>query len=209
MDSLDFLLYVDDEYVKSLYKYYFGNVIESTEGKTKTQNWKLGVKLFKSSLIPIPVEGENNIGLKNVSIQEKKIKPATESKIAHILEKVFNNKVKTLVDLLDIITENQIYYFQGVFELISLESKKGKDVILNKKYKNNPKGLVWKLKLITYEESDNRNVLMTLGGDKIIINYHHLTEEIEKYKRFPFRVLGKITKFNNYNFSIKPIVIFY
>lgn len=78
----------------------------------------------------------------------------------------------------------------------------------NGKYKDDPKGLVWKLRIIT-QKHDNKNVLMTLSGDKILINYHHLTEEIEKYKRFSFNILGKISKLDNKNFTIKPIMIFY
>ena len=64
------------------------------------------------------------------------------------------------------------------------------------------------MKLIPYGES-LFDVKMALSGDKILVNYHHLTEEIKLYKKFTFNILRKITKLDNRKFSIKPIVIFY
>jgi len=208
MKPLEFLLYVDEMYVESLYRYYYENVIETTKGKTKNgyKRLALGSKLFKS--FPIDSSIDAGINVNNVSILESKIQPSIESKISHILVDKFGNKLVSLVDLIENISENGIYYFQGVFELISLENKNGKDTIINKKYKDNPKGLVWKLKLII-DDDDNINVMMAMSGDKILINYHHLTEEIEKYKRFSFNILGKISKLDEKNFTVKPIVIFY
>lgn len=209
MKPLEFLLYVDEKYVESLYKYYYDNVIETTKGKTRNGNKKLslGSKLFKS--FPIDCAIDSEINLNNVSILENKIQPSVESKISRILNDKFRNKLIPLVDLVGNLSENGIYYFQGVFELLSLENKNGSDIIANKKYKDNPKGLTWKLRLVTYDENDDKNVLMALGGDKILVNYHHLTEEIEKYKRFTFNILGKISKLDNKSFTVKPIVIFY
>ncbi len=192
-----------------MYKYYYENIIEMTKSKTKNNNKRLslGTKLFKS--FPIDASADAEINLSNVTILENKIQPSIETKISHILNDKFKNKYVPLVDLIRDISENGIYYFQGIFELLALENKNGKDIIKNKKYKDNPKGLVWKLKLITYEDNDNKNVLMVMGGDKILVNYHHLTEEIEKYKKFCFNILGKISKLDNNNFTIKPIVVFY
>lgn len=209
MKPLEFLLYVDEKYVESLYKYYYENVIEITKGKTKNGNKKLLLKskLFKS--FPIDCAIDSEISLNNVSILENKIQPSVESKISHILHDKFKNKLIPLVDLVGNLSENGIYYFQGVFEFLSIESKNGSDTIANRKYKDNPKGLTWKLRLVTYDESDNKNVLMALSGDKILVNYHHLTEEIEKYKMFTFNILGKISKLEEKNFTVKPIVIFY
>lgn len=208
MKPLEFLLYVDEKYLESLYRYYYDNVIETTKGKTKNGNKRLslGAKLFKSFPIDSSIDGE--IKVNNVSILESRIQPSVESKISHILADKFKNKFVLLVDLIENISENGIYYFQGVFELISLENKNGKDTIVNRKYRDNPKGLTWKLKLITYDSND-KTVIMSMSGDKILINYHHLTEEIEKYKRFSFNILGKISKLDDKNFTVKPIVIFY
>ena len=208
MKPLECLLYVDEKYVESLYRYYFDNVIETTKGKTKNGNKRLSLetKLFKNFPINPSINGEINVN--NVSILESKVQPSIESKISHILADKFGNKFVLLVDLIENISENGIYYFQGVFEIISLENKNGKDTIANRKYRDNPKGLTWRLRLITYDD-DNKNVIMAMSGDKILINYHHLTEEIEKYKRFSFNILGKISKLDDKNFTVKPIVIFY
>ncbi|GFI10713.1 hypothetical protein IMSAGC007_03183 [Lachnospiraceae bacterium] len=208
MRPLEFLLYVDEKYVESLYKYYYENVTEMTKRKTKNNNgrFSLGAKLFKS--FPVDVSSAEEINLNNVTILENRIQPSIETKISCILNDKFKNKYIPLVNLINTISGNGIYYFQGVFELLALENKNGKDMIENGKYKNNPKGLVWKLRLVAYEEN-NKNVLMAMGGNNILVNYHHLTEEIEKYKRFCFNILGKISKLDDRNFTIKPIVIFY
>lgn len=133
MKPLEFLLYVDEKYIESLYRYYYDNVIETTKGKTKNGNKRLslGAKLFKSFPIDSSIDGEINVN--NVSILESRIQPSIESKVSHILTDKFKNEFVYLVDLIENISENGIYYFQGVFELISLENKNGKDTIVNKK----------------------------------------------------------------------------
>lgn len=206
--KLDFLLYVDERYVESVYNFYYPNIVETTEGKTKNnrKRFSLTSKLLKN--FPIDISSDGEIGFDNVTIRESIIQPSLERKILEIIENEFNHSPIILLDLLNKIQENGIYYFQGVFELISIENKNGKDIISNKEYRNNPKGLVWKLKLVQFNQS-NANVSMAMGGDNILLNYHHLTEDIEKYKRFTFNILGKLTKFNKQDFTIKPIVVFY
>ena len=206
--KLDFLLYVDERYVESVYNFYYPNIVETIEGKTrnKRKRFSLTGKLIKN--FPIDISSDGEIGFDNVTIKESKIHPSIERKVLEVIKNEFENSPIALLDILNNIQENGIYYFQGVFELISIENKNGKDIICNKGYRNNPKGLVWKLKLVPYNKS-NANVSMAMGGDNILLSYHHLTEEIEKYKRFTFNVLGKVTKFSEQDFTIKPIVVFY
>lgn len=208
MKKLDFLLYLDDGYVESIYNYYYPNIIETTEGKNKNNRKRVGLaaKLFKSW--PVDIDTDAEVEISNVTILESKIKPSVERKVNKILSENFQTTPVIFTDLAKVIQENGIYYFQGTFELISLTSTNGNDLLKERRYLNNPKGLVWKMKLINFDD-ENLNVNMALGGDKIMVNYHHLTEDIEKYKRFTFNILGKVTRFDEYNYSIKPIVIFY
>ena len=207
MDQLDLLLYADEKYIESIYNFYYPNIMEITEGETRGKDKKIGLagKLFKN--FAVTIDGEASIDFNNISVTERKIHPSVEQKIISIIDSKFDGKPRVLLELLGEIQKNGIYYFQGVYELLTIENKNGKDIIRNTGYRNNPKGLVWKLKLISY--GSNVNVNMAMSGDKILMNYHHLTEEIEKYKRFTFNILGKITKFDDINYSIKPIVIFY
>lgn len=206
---MDLLLYLDKGYVETTYNYYYPNVTELTEGKTKNKNASLGMKFRLLKSLPFTsIDPTAEIGLSHVSISESKISPTIEAKLSEILKNNFNEKPTPLIDLIQNADENGIYFFQGVFELLSIESKHGEDLLTDKKYRSHPKGLVWKLKLITFDLFD-ANVNMALGGDKLLVNYHHLTDEIEKYKRFTFNVLGKMTKHDEINFSIKPIAIFY
>ena len=208
MKPLDFLLYVDEPYINSLYDLYYSNVIEVVEKQSNGNKKRngLGIKLFKS--FPEELNAEREVEADNIHISETKVSPSIENKITKILDLHFNNTPKILTDLLKSMQENGIYYFQGTFELVTIESKNGKRLSKKVKNKNNAKGLVWKMKLIPYGES-LFDVKMALSGDKILVNYHHLTEEIKLYKKFTFNILGKITKLDNRKFSIKPIVIFY
>ncbi len=208
MKPLDFLLYVDEPYINSLYDLYYSNVIEVVEKQSNGNKKRngLGIKLFKS--FPVELNAEREVEADNIHISETKVSPSIENKITKILDLHFNNTPKILTDLLKSMQENGIYYFQGTFELVTIESKNGKRLSKKVKNKNNAKGLVWKMKLIPYGES-LFDVKMALSGDKILVNYHHLTEEIKLYKKFTFNILGKITKLDNRKFSIKPIVIFY
>mgnify|MGYP005795030095 FL=1 len=208
MKPLDFLLYVDEPYINSLYDLYYSNVIEVVEKQSNGNKKRngLGIKLFKS--FPVELNAEREVEADNIHISETKVSPSIENKITKILDLHFNNTPKILTDLLKSMQEIGIYYFQGTFELVTIESKNGKRLSKKVKNKNNAKGLVWKMKLIPYGES-LFDVKMALSGDKILVNYHHLTEEIKLYKKFTFNILGKITKLDNRKFSIKPIVIFY
>ena len=208
MKPLDFLLYVDEPYINSLYDLYYSNVIEVVEKQSNGNKKRngLGIKLFKS--FPVELNAEREVEADNIHISETKVSPSIENKITKILDLHFNNTPKILTDLLKSMQENGIYYFQGTFELVTIETKNGKRLSKKVKNKNNAKGLVWKMKLIPYGES-LFDVKMALSGDKILVNYHHLTEEIKLYKKFTFNILGKITKLDNRKFSIKPIVIFY
>lgn len=205
--SLDFLLYVDEKYTDSLYNFYYDNIVEIKEAKTKSRLHRIGLagKLLKSFFIDVNADAEINFD--NVTIRESTIHPSTEKKIKDILSAKFNSTPVKLLDKLDDINENGIYFFQGVFELISIVNKNGKVITEYKKTRNHSDGLVWNMRLCTYGVT--ANVYMALGGDKILINFHHLTVQIEKYKCFSFTILGKISKFDDKNFSIKPIVIFY
>ena len=209
MNNIDLLLYLDKGYIETTYNYYYPNVTELTEGKTQNKDASVGMKFRLLKNLPIiSIDPTAEIGLSHVSISESKITPTIEAKLSEILKRTFNGKPTALIDLIQNSADNGIYFFRGVFELLSIESKKGNDLLIENKYRSHSKGLVWKLKLITYDLCD-ANVNMALSGDKILINYHHLTNEIEKYKQFRFDVLGKMTKHDEKNFSIKPIAIFY
>lgn len=208
MESLEFLLYVDKEYVELIYNYYFPNVVEKVQNNSKMRNGQMEFGANLGKLFPVDINSDTTVAVEKVLVNEVKIKPSFETKIRCILSEKFNYRPEILRNLIQTFSENGIYYFQGTFELLALETKKGKNAIKNKKYLYADKTLTWKLRMITYDDYDIE-VNMQLSGDKILINYRHLTHEIEKYKKFLFNILGNVSKLSEKKFTIKPIVIFY
>ena len=206
--KLDYLLYLDEKSFEMLYDLYYENITEMTLEKNRNHKNKLGIKAVFSNYLPVNLNINGDVEIDKNKIERIKTEPVLGSKINDILNKKFNMTPIILRNLIENMQENGVYYFQGTFELQSIESEDGKDLIKSRKYINNRNGLIWKLKLVGLNDK-NINVNMVLGGDKILVNHRHLTYEIEECKQFIFNILGKVTKFNEKNFSIKPIVVFY
>lgn len=208
MEKLDYLLYLDEKGFEMLYDLYYENITEMTIEKNRNHMNKLEIKTTLSKYLPVNLHMNADVEIDKNKIESIKTEPVLGGKINDVLQRKFNMAPVILRELIENMQENGIYYFQGAFELISIESKNGKDLIKSRKYINNRNGLMWKLKLIGFKDK-NVNVNMIFGGDKILVNHRHLTYEIEESKQFIFNILGKVTKFNENNFSIKPIVVFY
>lgn len=206
INNIDYILYIDEAYLESVYNLSFPNIIETIETKNKSnkRNAKLESKLSK--IIPIQIVSKFELDIDKVTIAESKVKPTIESKIKRLVDEKYKTP-RVLGDLISDEFQNGVYFFDGTFELLSLKNN-GKDYSKNKKYLMFPKGIIWEMKYVWFEESDI-SILMHLGGDKIKTNLHHLTEEIEKYKKFYFTIIGKISIHDVSHYSIKPIVIFY
>lgn len=208
MQKLDCLLYLDEKYVEYLYNLYFTNVTEITIEKSRDLKKHFEAEADMLKIFPVSMNTEGEIELSKVDIHEETVKPDVVNKVVRILYSHFQMQPIILRELIRDMKENGIYYFQGKFELISIKSVDGKDLIKNGKYRKNPEGLEWNLRLVTYDKK-KMNVAMVLGGEKILVHHRHLTREIEKYKRFIFNVLGRFKRkawCTNFKFQAKSVV---
>ena len=171
MQKLECLLYLDEKYVEYLYNLYFTNVTEITIEKSRDlrKHFETGADMLK--IFPVSMNAEGEIELSKVDIHEETVKPDVVNKVMRILYSHFQMQPIILRELIKDMKENGIYYFQGEFELLSIESVDGKDLIKNGKYRKNPEGLEWNLRLVTY---DKKKMNQSQTRNNAVLKHHKI-----------------------------------